>query len=100
MTIDTFTNEMQQRIVAEHRAKYPPQSELRPSNEEIFAPPSGYSDQYDHFVTFIDAVRSRKPVVEDAVFGFRAAAPALLTNDSYFEGRPIAWDPEAMKRRG
>jgi predicted dehydrogenase len=98
MTIDTFTLDMQQRILAEHRAKYPPQTELRPSNEEVFSPPSGYNDAYDHFVAFFDAVRSRKPVVEDAVFGFRAAAPALLTNDSYFEGRPIAWDPETMKR--
>ncbi len=98
MTIDTFTLDMQQRILAEHRAKYPPEAELRPSNEEVFSPPSGYSDAYDHFVAFFDAVRSRKPVVEDAVFGFRAAAPALLTNDSYFEGRPIAWDPETMKR--
>jgi len=99
LTIDTFTQDMQQRILAEHRAKYPPQADLRPSREEVFAPPPGYSDAYDHFVTFFDAVRSRKPVVEDAVFGFRAAAPALLTNDSYFEGRPISWDPESMKRQ-
>jgi predicted dehydrogenase len=99
-TIDTFTLDMQQRILGEHHAKYPPQTELRPSNEEVFSPPSGYSDAYDHFVAFFDAVRSRKPVIEDAVFGFRAAAPALLTNDSYFEGRPIAWDPETMKRHG
>jgi predicted dehydrogenase len=98
MTIDTFTLDMQQRLLAEHRTKYPPQTELRPSNEEVFSPPSGYSDAYDHFVAFIDATRSRKPVIEDAVFGFRAAAPALLTNDSYFEGRPVAWDPESMKR--
>jgi len=98
MTIDTFTLDMQQRLLAEHRAKYPTQTDLRPSNEEVFAPPSGYSDAYDHFVAFFDATRSRKPVIEDAVFGFRAAAPALLTNDSYFEGRPVAWDPELMKR--
>jgi hypothetical protein len=43
-------------------------------------------------------VRNRKPVAEDAVFGFRAAAPALLTNESYFEKRPVDWDPENMKR--
>jgi len=98
LTIDTFPLEMQQHILAEHRSKYPPRAELRPSHEEVFAPPSGYSDAYDHFVTFFDAVRSRAPVVEDAVFGFRAAAPAILTNDSYFEGRPVAWDPEAMKK--
>jgi predicted dehydrogenase len=97
-TIDTFPLATQQRILDDYRAKYPASSQLRPAGEELFAPPAGYSDSYDHFVTFFDAVRSRKPVIEDAVFGFRAAAPALLSNDSYFEGRPIAWDPETMKR--
>ena len=36
-------------------------------------------------------------VVEDAVFGYRAAAPALACNLSYYEKRAIAWDPVAMK---
>ena len=42
------------------------------------------------------AVRSRKPVVEDPVFGLRAAGPALLSNVSYFEQRQCKWDPETM----
>jgi hypothetical protein len=36
-------------------------------------------------------------VVEDAVFGFRAAGPALLTNLSYFNRRSYDWDPEDVK---
>jgi predicted dehydrogenase len=99
-SIDTFPQAMQQQILQEYRAKYPPRTDLRPATEEVFMPPQGYSDAYDHFVTFFTAMRSRKAVTEDAVFGFRAAAPALLTNDSYFEGRPISWDPETMKRTG
>jgi predicted dehydrogenase len=97
-TIDTFTEDVQKAFLEEYRTKYPEQQELRPGSEEVYAPPGGYSDTYDHFVNFFDAVRTRKPVVEDAAFGFRAAGPALLTNDSYFEGRPIGWDPEKMKR--
>jgi predicted dehydrogenase len=97
-SIDTFPAATQEIFLQEYRAKYPPQPQLRPGSEEVYAPPSGYSDSYDHFVTFINAVRSRTPVTEDAVFGFRAAAPALLTNDSYFEGRAIGWNPESMKR--
>ena len=97
-SIDTFPQAMQQKIVEEYRAKYPPQSTLGTTSDEVYAAPSGYSDQYDHFVTFVNAVRSRTPVTEDATFGFRAAAPALLTNDSYFERAAIVWDPEAMKR--
>ena len=97
-TIDTFPAAVQEAFLQEYRAKYPEQQELRPGGEEVYAAPTGYNDSYDHFVNFFDAVRSRKPVVEDAVFGFRAAGPALLTNDSYTESRPVGWDPESMKR--
>jgi hypothetical protein len=42
-------------------------------------------------------VRSRKPVVEDPVFGFRAAGAALLANVSYEESRAVKWDPQHMR---
>ena len=45
---------------------------------------------------FYEAVRSRKRPVEDAVFGFRAAGPALLANVSYFERRICTWDADRM----
>jgi hypothetical protein len=67
------------------------------SAEEKFVPPKGYSDHFEHHRNFIAAVRSRKPVVEDAVFGFRAAGPALLSNISYFDRRVCLWDAESMK---
>jgi predicted dehydrogenase len=97
-SIDTFPIAMQQAIAEAHRAEYPPQTDVSRSGDEVYAAPPGYSDQYDHFVTFVNAVRSRTPVTEDATFGFRAAAPALLTNDSYFERAAINWDPQAMRR--
>ena len=37
---------------------------------EKYVAPAGYSDSYDHFKNFFASVRSRKPVVEDAVFGY------------------------------
>ena len=64
---------------------------------EKYVAPEGYSDSYDHFKNFFASVRSRKPVVEDAVFGFRAAGAALLSNLSYEKGTIVHWDPEAMK---
>jgi hypothetical protein len=39
------------------------------------------------------------PVVEDAAFGFRAAAPCLACNESYFRGKVIHWDPVQMKEK-
>ena len=97
-TIDTFPLATQESILRGVPREYNMQPQLRPGTEEVFAAPGGYYDGYYHFVTFFEAMKARKPVTEDAVFGFRAAAPALLTNDSYFEGQPISWDPEGMKR--
>jgi predicted dehydrogenase len=51
---------------------------------------------YDHMNNFITAIRKNGKVAEDAVFGYRAAAPALLCNDSYYQNAPMFWDPEKM----
>jgi hypothetical protein len=69
---------------------------LRPSSEERF-PLTERDAQYAHHANFADAIRTRRPVVEDAIFGLRAAAPAVLANTSYFEKRPVKWDPVAMR---
>ncbi|MBN2282083.1 MAG: Gfo/Idh/MocA family oxidoreductase [Candidatus Marinimicrobia bacterium] len=53
---------------------------------------------YDHFGYFFDAVRNGSQLVEDAVFGYRAAAPALACNDSYFQKKIIQWDPVKMQK--
>jgi predicted dehydrogenase len=49
-----------------------------------------------HLATFFDAVRSRKPVVEDVVFGHNAALACHMANESYFRKAAVYWD-EASK---
>jgi predicted dehydrogenase len=98
-SISSFSNAAQAEFLAEFKKKYP---RVHPSGEplaeeERYAAPPGYSDSYDHFKNFFAAVRSRRPVVEDAVFGYRAAGAALLANVSYEGGGIVRWDPEGMK---
>jgi predicted dehydrogenase len=98
-TIGTFTEAMQKQILAEYEKKYPrehPEGAPAAGYEKFVTPP-GYSDSYDHFKNFFASVRSRQPVVEDAVFGFRAAGAALLSNLSIEREAVVKWDPEAMK---
>ena len=98
-TIGTFTEAMQKRILADYRQKYPlthPEGAPLVGYEKYVAP-EGYSDSYDHFKNFFASVRTRQPVVEDAVFGYRAAGAALLSNLSMERGAVVHWDPEAMK---
>jgi len=64
----------------------------------IFKVQDGYKGaHYDHHYNWMRAIRGGKPVVEDALFGFRAAAPAVLCNDSYFQEKPVKWDPVNLK---
>lgn len=71
---------------------------ILPPEEYTFQAEKGYlGGPYDHFANFFMAIREKKDVTEDAVFGYRAAAPALLCNDSYREDRAIRWDPKKMK---
>lgn len=98
-TVESFAYAMQKEFVAAYRMKYPMASGagkgLR-AEEKYIAPPD-YSDSYDHLKNFFDSVRSRRPVVEDAVFGYRAAGAALLSNLSYDRQSVVRWDPAQMR---
>lgn len=67
--------------------------------ETVYNAQSGYKGaHYDHFANFFTAIRENGSVAEDPVFGFRAAAPALLCNESYRKNEFIGWDPKKMKK--
>jgi predicted dehydrogenase len=67
---------------------------------ETYAPPPGYNDTADHEANFFNAVRTRKPCVENEVFGNNAAIGCHLANHSYFNKRPAMWDASAKKITG
>jgi predicted dehydrogenase len=103
-TAGTFARAMADAVIAEHDRKFPkvePTVEsFQPVAAETFALPPGYTEQVEHHKTFLRAVRERTPVVEDPVFGLRAAGPALMSNLSYFKKRVVEWDPVGMKMLG
>jgi predicted dehydrogenase len=94
----TYPKAMQDALSQAYNQKYSDDDKKRPTKPDVdFKAPAGYSDHLDHFTNFFDAIRTGKPIVEDAAFGFRAAAPCLACNDSYFEKKIINWDPVNMK---
>jgi predicted dehydrogenase len=94
----TYPKGVQEQLTQEYNQKYTAEERKKPEKADIdFKVPQGYSDHLDHFTNFFDSVRTGKPVVEDAAFGFRAAAPALACNESYFQKKILSWDPENMK---
>ena len=51
-----------------------------------------YDDLAPHMWNFMEAVRTRKPVVQDAVFGHHAAAACHMANTAYFKKSVVTWD--------
>ena len=51
-----------------------------------------WDDVKPHLWNFFQAVRTRKPVVEDAVFGHNAALACHMANESYFRKSAVSWD--------
>lgn len=97
-SVFTLPKALQEEMQKDYDAKWTEAQKKRPTKEDVvFKAPQGYSDHLDHFTNFFDSIRTGKPVVEDATFGFRAAAPALACNDSYFAKKIIKWDPVKMK---
>lgn len=70
---------------------------LDPEKLEYVADEGYKGAHFDHFYNLFNAMRTGGKVHEDALFGFRAAAPALLCNDSYFQNKIIQWDPQQLK---
>jgi predicted dehydrogenase len=54
-----------------------------------------WDEEKPHLWKFFQAVKSRQPVVEDAVFGHHAALACHLANESYFRRSATAWDASA-----
>lgn len=96
--LETYPKAMQEQIVAAYNAKWPEADRNKKKLEPItFEAPKEYDEHLDHHINFYEGVRTGKPVIEDALFGFRAAAPCLLANKSHFQNKIMHWDGEGMK---
>jgi predicted dehydrogenase len=75
---------------------YERKSMLPPEKLEYTAEEGYKGAHFDHHYNWATAIRQQKDVTENSLFGYRAAAPALLCNDSYFGNKIMQWDPEKL----
>jgi len=75
-----------------------PKIEQYPLRESITIQGPGYDDIRPHLWNFFEAVRTRRPVVEDAVFGHTAALACHMANEAYFRKSVVS--PATLAIRG
>ncbi len=96
-SVQTFSEAGRAAFEAAYRQQHPSRPRAEPRESREFRAPQGYDERIDHFANFFASIRDGAPNVEDAAFGYRAAAPSLLANMSYRQGKPLQWDPDGMK---
>ena len=96
-SFNTFTAAQQKEYEQWYKAHYPPAKPETIESETEYKAPKGYNADLDHHLNFYKGIREKASIKEDALFGMRAAGPALASNKSYFEKKIINWDPESAK---
>jgi predicted dehydrogenase len=88
----SFPGAMRAKYVAQWHAEHDPPPGKEPALETLTYNGNDYDDLKPHLSKFFEAVRSRRPVLQDAVFGHNAALACHLANESYFRKCPVRWD--------
>jgi predicted dehydrogenase len=88
----SFPAKMREEYVKQWHAEHDPPLGKEPTRDETVYRGHDWDDVRVHLNVFFEAVRSRKPVTEDAVFGNHAAIACHMANESFFRQKAVTWD--------
>lgn len=92
-SLNGWTAEAKKKYYEDWNAAHPG-ARLSEGMTETYTAPRGYDDTADHIATFLRAVETREPVVENEVFGNNAAIACHMANASYFHHNVARWNAE------
>lgn len=90
-----FPQKMRDEYFRQWHAEHDVTPGQEPVMEDVVYRGNDWDDVRPHLWNFFQAVKSRKPVAEDAEFGNHAAIACHMANESYFRRKPVYWDSTA-----
>lgn len=91
----SFPAKMREEYVSQWHAKHDPVPGHEPLGDGAQYEGHNWDDVKPHLWNFFQSVKTRKPAVEDAVFGNHAALACHMANESYFRKKPVFLDAES-----
>jgi predicted dehydrogenase len=88
----SFPREMREAYFKKWHEEHDPAPGKEPLFEAVNYKGDDWDDLRPHLWAYFQAVRSRKPLPEDAVFGHHAALACHMANESYFRHSAVTWD--------
>ena len=95
-----FPRELREAYFKRWHEEHDPAPGKEPALEGFSYRGISWDDLRPHLWTFFEAVRNRKPVTEDAVFGHHAALACHMANEAYFRNAVVTWDAASGKIDG
>jgi predicted dehydrogenase len=87
-----YPQKMREEYVAKWHAEHDPAPGKEPILEGFTYRGDSWDDERPHLWRYFQAVKTRQPVTEDAVFGHNAALACHMSNESYFLQDNVMWD--------
>jgi len=88
----SFPHDLREAYIKQWHEQHDPAPGKEPLSGGFAYKGDSWDDQRPHMWSYFQAVRSRKPLTEDAVFGHNAALACHMANASYFNKGPVTWD--------
>jgi predicted dehydrogenase len=95
----SFPSRLRGPYFSEWHAEHDPKPGREPLPESLSFRGNDYDDLRPHLWKFFEAVRTRAPVLQDALFGHNAALGCHMANESYYRKAPVYWDPVSQTIR-
>jgi predicted dehydrogenase len=100
-----YSNSFPKNLRDEYQKEWHEKNDAKPGAQSVvestsYQIPPGWDGTREHLWNFFQAVRTRKPVVEDTVFGNHTAIACHMANYSYFKNTVARWDAAAKEIKG
>ena len=95
----SFPSQMRLEYESAWHREHDPKPGHEPLSRDTVFQGNDWDDVRPHLWNFFQAVKTRKPVAEDAVFGNHAAIACHMANESYFRKQPVYFDAESKSVR-
>jgi predicted dehydrogenase len=96
-----YTSGYSRELREEYLTKWHADHDATPGKEPLAAGFTFKGDSWDderpHLWKYFQAVKTRQPVTEDAIFGHHAALACHLSNESYFRKSAVTWDAATLQ---
>ena len=97
----TWPKKLREEYRAKWRDEHPYDDPTSRAQEAVtYHEPEGYNATQLHLWNFFQAVKTRRPVVEDTTFGNNTAIACHMANYSYYKKTAATWDKAAKQIKG